>query len=238
MKFMLHRKIARNLREKGVRGTLALVVPFLQRARPAVRRRNEQERTFDALYGTDTAGYIARDDLGIGDRDVREQCESYEPTKVWILKRIFEDLPIRFQDYVLVDIGSGKGRTLLIASEYPFKKIVGIEISSRLNAIAVANLQRYQRDSRRCDYVVSTCINATEFRLPDENLVVYLYNPFHENLLTELLSNIDASLKQLPRDFFLVYVNPVHHDLIEARGFVRLLKKTKRHRVYTNVGRV
>jgi predicted RNA methylase len=40
-----------------------------------------------------------------------------------------------------VDIGSGKGRALIIAAEYAFKRIIGVEYSPSLATICRRNLE-------------------------------------------------------------------------------------------------
>ncbi len=49
-----------------------------------------------------------------------------------------------------VDIGSGMGRVVLIASRLPFKQVVGVEISPALHEIARENLATYDRAVQRC----------------------------------------------------------------------------------------
>lgn len=236
MNLTLPRKVVRNFRDKGVMETARLVMTYplrrLNEARPSIRRRLEEERSFDARYGVDTNGIINSEDLDIDDRAISQQSNGYEPTPIWVLRSILQSLPIRLEDYVFIDIGSGKGRTLLVASEHPFKKIIGAEISPALTAIANRNLQRYQHAARRCDDVESICMNALDFVFPNENLVIYIYNSFHEQLLKTVLANIELCLRRHRRDILVVYTNPVHYALLNDIGYLRLLEKTSRYRVY------
>ncbi|MGH6612042.1 MAG: hypothetical protein ACRECQ_17505, partial [Burkholderiaceae bacterium] len=105
-------------------------------------------------------------------------------------------------------------------------------ISHALTEIAHRNLQRYAPDSRRCGDAETICMNALDFVFPDENLVVYVYNPFHEKLLQALLTNIELCLRRHGRDIFVVYTNPVHHALLDGTGYLQLREKTGRYRVY------
>lgn len=43
------------------------------------------------------------------------------------MNAIAKSVPL--QDYDFLDFGSGKGRTLLMAASFPFKKITGVEFS-------------------------------------------------------------------------------------------------------------
>ena len=79
-----------------------------------------------------------------------------------------------FRDFTFLDLGSGKGRTLLMASDYAFRKIVGVELLQSLHQIAQENLLKYKSDSQKCFVLESVCADATDFPLPDGGLVVYL----------------------------------------------------------------
>lgn len=236
MNFALPRKVVRNFRDKGAFETARLVMVYplrkLNEARPSIRKRLDEERSFDTRYGVDTNDIIEPENLDITDRDINRQNVGYEPTPVWVLRESFHRLPVVLDDYVFIDIGFGKGRTLLIASEYPFRKVVGVEISRNLTEIAHQNLRHYVRDSRRCGDAETICMNALDFVFPDENLVIYVYNPFHEKLLKTLLANIELCLRRHGRDIFVVYTNPVHRALLDDAGYLELRERTGRYRIY------
>lgn len=91
----------------------------------------EIEDKFDQKYGTLTAIVKHQYDLQeIVSIDRLINSEMYHPTPVKTMYLALESLVIDYSDYTFIDIGSGMGRNLLIASEYPFQRIIGIEISS------------------------------------------------------------------------------------------------------------
>ena len=69
------------------------------------------------------------------------------------------------------------------------------------------------------------CIDAKEFEIPDERAVFFFYNPFDEYVMRGVLSNIEASLKRSPRQIYLVYVNPVHYELMNRVTFLKNIKR-------------
>ena len=81
--------------------------------------------------------------------------------------------PRKLAAFTFVDIGCGKGRALLLAEEYPFRKIIGVEFSRRLAKIAAANAAKSARSASQ--WFTPTPAN---FNFPPEPLVVFLYNPF------------------------------------------------------------
>src|SRR5271155_1080663 len=76
----------------------------------------------------------------------------YQPTDPALFHEMMASLStfIAFDTFTFIDIGSGKGRTLLMASEYPFRKIVGVELIQELHRAAAENLRAYQTPTQRC----------------------------------------------------------------------------------------
>jgi tRNA G46 methylase TrmB len=108
----------------------------------------ERDQSFDAQFGTNTAGSISPAQLAIADAHARERAILYLPSPPRVTRWMLENVGIDHRDYSLIDLGCGKGRVVLIASEYPFQSITGVEISSALSEIARQNAMRY-RSSRR-----------------------------------------------------------------------------------------
>jgi len=113
-----------------------------------------------------------------------------------------------------VDIGSGMGRVALLAMRYPFKQIVGVEISPALHEIAVENLARYRTNTRACKDVRFVRADAAAFAPPKGDLVVYLYNPFQAPILAAVLERLLAE----PREIVILYHTALERATIDATG--------------------
>jgi hypothetical protein len=87
-------------------------------------------------------------------------------------------------------VGSGKRRALLLASQFSFKEIIGVELSPSLHRIAYSNIQIYRDDFQRCRKIRSICGDAAKYQIPPEKAVFYLFNPFDEEVMHMVLSNI------------------------------------------------
>jgi 16S rRNA G966 N2-methylase RsmD len=92
-----------------------------------------------------------------------------------------------------IDIGCGKGLTLLVASCYPVKSIIGVEFTKRLQEIAHQNIKQY-RGPKCCLDLNVLCMDATDFQFPAGPLVIYFFNPFHRSIMEKVLKNLLASL--------------------------------------------
>jgi len=177
------------------------------------------ESQFDRRHGVDTYEMVPVADLGIeGERE--QDAVFYEPTPIMEFGYIISRLPVSYPDYAFVDMGSGKGRALLLGSAFPFKKIVGVEISQRLHDIAVTNLERYQ-GPRACRDISAVCDDAGAVELPSEPLVLFLFNPFEPPVLRAVLNNLHASLLENPRPVLLLYGSPIHREVFDNTPWLR-----------------
>lgn len=171
---------------------------------------------FDWRYGTDTMRWEARDDLGAKSDNLCHSRE-YKATKTRPFLRLLNQLQVP-HDCRFVDIGAGKGRVLLIAAQYGFRKVVGIEFSARLCALARANVERFSRKVRLQSPIEVVEADATLHEFAPEDRVFFLFNPFDGIVLSEVLRNLRRSLEQYPRRAWLIYNDPQHHDVVRRAG--------------------
>ena len=158
---------------------------------------------------------------------------SYLPTRPTTVRRALRELPINnYSDYTFIDLGSGKGRVLLIAQEYGFRRVVGVEFRQQLHERALQNARNWRRGNTRSSPVEFLNMNARDYIFPDENLVVYFFNPFGDEIMRALMDRLDASIARCPRDVFVVMIYPEHASVIETISRLRLYKQFRRCRIY------
>ena len=183
---------------------------------------------FDATHGVDTRPWTLADSQ-IPPETMGEAIH-YEPAHTGVLHHVFRSLPFGHEDYHLVDLGSGKGRTLLVGSEYPFKAITGVELSERSAQIARNNLFRSSsRAETRCTAVEVHCENAVDFTVPQGNLLVTMYNPFFGQTFQQCIEHLHHAAQAQPaRKIWLAYINPWLGDsTLEQSGY---FQRVQRHR--------
>jgi hypothetical protein len=203
------------LRRWGVRGAYGRLVRML-RSRDAARARTAADRAFDAERNVDTAAWVRTPDL-VTDSPNRELAIRYQPSSREEFALLMDKLDVRHEDFVFVDYGSGKGKVLLMAAEYPFKRIVGVEFSEPLDRIARQNVQSLGADAARVETLV---LDATEFEPPSEPLVLYFFHPFELPVMRRVLARVRASLEREPRPAYVVVTGPpALSDAIEEAGF-------------------
>jgi SAM-dependent methyltransferase len=176
---------------------------------------------FDRAYGTDTSGIIPLSDLNIGNRNIQD-CHWYAPMSIKVFRRIMDCLAIDFRRFDFVDFGSGKGRVLLLASQYGFKKIIGVEFAPELHHIAAQNVKIWESRSQKPSGIETVCMDAVQFPIVNEPMVVFLYSPFVGSVLQSVLDNLTGSLARHSRDVVLIFygANPESIRLLEATGLM------------------
>lgn len=177
---------------------------------------------FDRRYGTDTSGLVFQDRLRL-EGAAAQDAVYYEATPTSVLRRALDTGVPDPDGYVLVDYGSGKGRVLLVASDYPFRRVIGVELSGLLHLTAQHNLRLYRRGRHRCADVRSVCADAADFALPEDDLVLYFYTPFVRQVFARVLENIRASFARRPRRLIIITYSSRqdHVDELAALPMIR-----------------
>ena len=188
-------------------------------------------RSFDIKRNVNTSGSIPLADLTLVDEsfDRSQDKRKYEPTSVVTLRRMISVLPADLSDFVFVDIGSGKGRALFVASEYNFKRIIGVEFSRELHSIAKENLSSYENKKQKCFNIDLILDDARNLVAPEDSSVFFLYNPFlgAEDVLSHVLNIIEESFAANPRKMYFLYLNPRHSNLFSDLPFVRPIESRR-----------
>ena len=153
--------------------------------------------SFDRRHGTDTGGMVPTVDLDIEDASTKWQSNLYLGSPARVTRHLIRSLEIKPSDYTFVDYGSGKGRVLFAATDFPFKKVVGVEISKALHAVAEQNLVNY-RGAAPASEIELWCGNALEYPLPAGDLVLHMYHPFGPDILKEMLQLIEQAMRAEP----------------------------------------
>ena len=156
----------------------------------------------------------------------------YQPSEPSLFHEILSQMEIDHSQFVFIDLGSGKGRTLLMASDYPFRRIIGGEIIPELHLIASTNIERYRSEQQKCFSLEAWLGDALEFKFPIEPLVVYLFNPFPADILDRVLERVHESAAGKPREVYVIYHNLVHEEVFRGKSYLEQLQRTEQYAIY------
>lgn len=228
----LSREITFKFQQFGLTGTINR---GLQRAARELRACFSPKRAdasdFDVKHGTDTSRVVPVGSLDLP-TEAAKHAVRYQTAISEVFIDLLNELPISYDKYVFIDLGSGKGRALLSASNFPFKQIIGIELAPSLHRIACSNISIYRTPIQRCHHIISLCQDAAAYTIPTDNVVIYLFNPFDDQIIAAVLSNIEHSLHTYPRSLYIVYLKPAYRRLFDRSPFLRVFKETDRFVIY------
>jgi len=231
-------RIKKSIERRGVIASLfrgfLLPVQLLNEHRKAKELARDKTRSeFDRAYGVETDG-----DIGgvtyISDLDIPSTnwiyAYNYGAIAVEAFRQSVSDLDIDFTRFTFIDFGSGKGRALLLASQLPFKKIVGIEFSPELCAIARKNLHKFPKSAQRCESIETLSMDFTEYSFPPEPSVLFFNRPSWAKPLARVVENLRESLRLSARDVYIVFVAPVYEEIEAVFDSAEFLVRIERHR--------
>lgn len=173
--------------------------------------------------GLNLTSTVSTDELGLPS----ERCVGYQATTPR-MKRLLKQLNIP-EGASIVDLGCGKGKAMTYMAYFPFKRIIGVEISPELVEIARKNFARLGLD--RCEVVLA---DAENYSIPDDVSYLFMFNPFSQTVLKGVMRNILSSLERNERKFTIIYLYAVHCDVIEESGVFQENMDWKQYKVYTN----
>jgi 16S rRNA G966 N2-methylase RsmD len=172
--------------------------------------RTALERWEEWRFGVYTNAEIPTDKLGFTD----PQCHRYSASNYRCVRQMIKKLKIKPGKDVFIDIGSGLGRVVIVAGTFPFAKVMGVELSKELDAIARENIKR-ALPKLCCKNIELHCADAREFQIPSDVTVVYFWSPFGESILSRVFANIQKSLLKNPRDMTIVHLRPPEHKFLD-----------------------
>jgi SAM-dependent methyltransferase len=219
-------------------GQLPIVSTFIRR--PSIRERLQKvpgatllygsgwdrRHPFDRLNGTDTSGQVSPDMLPVHEA-ARMHANAYGGSQPNVLRLALAALPA-VDTCTFVDLGCGKGRPLLVASEFPFRHIVGVELSAPLAEVGRRNAAIMARRHPQRTAIQIVEGDASAFPMPAGDVVLFMYHPFGAELVAKVVAGVEAALATESRAIYVVYYNPVAGHCLDAspvlrRRFARLL---------------
>lgn len=230
---ILRRRWKETRSRKGAAGALteigADVWEFLLESTPERRRRRYGDVEYDWDHHSDTTSatvsHRARLLAAISGAP-------YQPTEPGAFQEMIKSLKLDLREFTFIDLGSGKGRTLLMAAEFPFRRIVGVELVRELHEVAQRNVAALaEPDASRIEL---RCEDARDYDFPREPVLLYLFNPLPAPALEEMIERLRASCQSNPRPVRVIYHNPLSERVLADSGFLNKVSGTEQFCVYSN----
>lgn len=196
--------LVQSLRDRGPVLTLKVAVSALA------------DLSFDWKHGTDTMKWVEVDSFETASQN-KPRAVCYQATKVRPLAKLLGKLQLPTTGS-FVDLGCGKGRVLLIASQLGFRRVIGIEFCTRLCRQARENVHRFRARHPNCSVIDVIESDVALYEFAGDESVLFIYNPFDEVVMKQMMDNIRNSVRRMPRDIWLIYNTPIQHETIQREG--------------------
>jgi SAM-dependent methyltransferase len=221
----------------SVRCLLAILYEFLRDSLPDRRRQRYGDIDYDWEHRVNTTGAA----LSWRTRLLGLFNSVYQPIPPDQFRQIMSALSAHlvphtnFSQFTFIDIGAGKGRALLLASEFGFRRIIGIELLPELVKIARENVRDFEQRGMGSGIEV-LCENATNFVFPNEPAVVFLFNPLPRSSLLMFLENLERWLGQNSHPVYVVYANPIFEQTFERLELLTKLTGNNQYLLFRSSG--
>ena len=178
---------------------------------------------FDRKHGTNTSGLLPGQQIAEGTGIAPAELTAYYGVAPSILHGLVDVWlrecapPQPIDRTVFLDVGAGKGRAMLLASQHPFLRVEGVELNAGLAAVATVNVELWRGDPQALALAPIALRegDATRLPLPEEPTLAYLFHPFETKLLRRFLRHVAKSIGRQPRVVDLMYVNAEHDSLLD-----------------------
>ena len=133
------------------------------------------------------------------------------PSALRMVLNLFSDEEVKNTSFL--DLGCGLGRALAVASERPFARLLGIELTPELVEAARHNARHIRRRFPSRTSIEVQEGDASQPPLPAGNVFIFMYNPFDEVLTAKLIEHIMLTARG---DVTIISENPLRGGVFDA----------------------
>jgi hypothetical protein len=178
-------------------------------------------------YGSDTFVPVELKDLTITNGE-RKKASRYEAVSFYMLEKLLSAFQKITGLKSIVDLGSGKGRVLMVAPHFGFTDITGIDFAKELCLQANMNMRQKEKEFPNIRWRVIN-ENVENYDIGGNDSVFFMFNPFTETVLKNFLEKVDHSCHEFPRSIYFLYASPEHQQLLLNGGYTIIYQTQMMH---------
>jgi SAM-dependent methyltransferase len=174
----------------------------------------------DKQLGVETSAEVPRR-AQISGHKMDKYAVQYQGLQPSILRKCLNLIGVT-AEMTFIDIGCGKGRALMVAAEYPFRHIIGVELSEFILATARSNFKILVKRNARYGDVALVHGDASHPPLDRGVNVLSFFNSFTGAPVHILIEHMRHHLQTFPESqIWLICYNPVSYQSFDESGFLQ-----------------
>lgn len=172
---------------------------------------------FDVEHGTETGALIPAEKLSTGHRHDRH-ITAYHGVAPSLFHKLMKRWSDEYAEHsmeetVFLDIGAGKGRAMMLASMYPFRRVVGVELHPALAAVARKNIEVWEETYADVAPMRLVEDDVMRLRFPVGPCLVFLFNPFDAVMMDRFLLRLSRVFAGRSGELDVLYVNDEQREI-------------------------
>lgn len=164
-------------------------------------------RTFDRRYRIRTSGFINLRETSFKAERLKDATQ-YGPTNGWAARRILRDLALPTTTQ-FCDIGCGLGRICVLAAEFNFGRVTGVELAPELCAAARVNVANCRLSAAAKASIRIVQMDALDYCATTDDEVFFMFRPFSGEFLIRMLDQIARRATERKKTLVLIYTERV-----------------------------
>jgi SAM-dependent methyltransferase len=164
-------------------------------------------RSFDRKYRVRTSGHIELSETSF-DRSKLHKATSYGPVNAWGFRKLLRVLNLP-QSYSFVDLGCGLGRACILAAEYGFARVRGVELAPELCQVARENLANCKVTNIRKSPIEIIEGDVLDYCDHSEDDVYFMYRAFSIDFFQHVLEKLVSRSASHNRPFTVIYTERI-----------------------------
>jgi SAM-dependent methyltransferase len=146
------------------------------------------------------------------------KASPYEAVNYYLLETLLKAFHNFSGDTSIVDLGSGKGRAMVVAAHFGYTNITGIEFARELCEISSENMKKSQHEFPGIHWKIIND-NVENYTIEANDSVFFMFNPFTDDVLRHFLEKLERSCRQFPRTTWFLYASPLYKELLVNKGY-------------------
>jgi len=182
------------VRRAGLRQTMTILLSAFD---------DKYLKGFDRRYRIKTSGFIRLQNTSFEPTRLRDATQ-YGPVNGWALRRLLRDLNLP-RHFHFVDFGCGLGRACILAAEYGFERVTGVELAAELCVGARENIAQCRPPAGKLSPITILQMDVLDYCERSKDDVVFMFRPFSGDFFRVVLDKLVARARDRKQPFTVIY---------------------------------